>query len=351
MRISPLLITRNIPGKLYLWCAIIIFGAANSVTRRLTEIGAKHYVDGHNPISFCNVLFVGNLCALAVLLIVYGKQLRPSRLRQLNQGEWFNLTIASIIGGAIAPGLIFQALAVSDVNNIVLVGRLEPPLTLAFSVWLLRERVNFWEIIGAIVSFIGVFLTISLPGNIQAMSQMNNYFRLGEGEILTAIAAIALAGSTIIGKAKLSQVPLGIYSIYRTALGTVIFFFIALLTYGHNHFMDVFSPFLWKWMLIYGPVIVVIGQSCWIAGLRATSISQASLIGSFTPVAAVIASYLILGEAPNLAQYVGGVVIFIGIILSQLGILQKESRQKAISHLSSAKTLREVEREVGFKGM
>lgn len=351
MRISPLLLARNIPGQLYLWCAIIIFGAANSVTRRLTEIGAEHYIDGRNPISFCNVLFVGNLCALLVLLIVYGQQLKLSRLRQLNQQEWFNLTIASIIGGALAPGLIFQALAITDVNNVVLIGRLEPPLTLAFSVWLLRERVNFWEIIGAIVSFFGVFLTISLPGNFQAMAQMSNYFSLGEGEILTAIAAIALAGSTIIGKAKLSKVPLGIYSIYRTALGTVIFFFTALLLYGHNHFMDVFSPFLWKWMLIYGPVIVVVGQSCWIAGLRATSVSQASLIGSFTPVAAVIASYLILGQAPTLAQYVGGAVIFLGIILSQFGILQKQSRHNAISRLNSAEKLREVESEVGFKGM
>lgn len=41
---------------------------------------------------------------------------------------------------AIAPGLIFQALALTQVNNVVLVGRLEPPLTLALSVWLLRER-------------------------------------------------------------------------------------------------------------------------------------------------------------------------------------------------------------------
>lgn len=113
--------------------------------------------------------------------------------------------------------------------------------------------------------------------------------------------------------------------------------------------MEVFSPFLWKWMLIYGPIIVV-GQSCWIPGLRTTSVPQASLISSFTPITAVIAAYLILGQAPTLAQYIGGFVILIGIIVSQLSFLQKSSRQSS-DDVISANKLQEVESEVGFKGI
>ena len=55
--------TSRISGQAYLWLAIIIFGASSAVTRKLTEIGAQHFIDGRNPISLCNVLFVGNLCA------------------------------------------------------------------------------------------------------------------------------------------------------------------------------------------------------------------------------------------------------------------------------------------------
>ncbi|NJN11214.1 MAG: DMT family transporter [Richelia sp. RM2_1_2] len=351
MRISRFLIIPNFSGQFYLWFAIIIFGAANSVTRKLTEIGAQRYVNGNNPVSFCNVLFVGNLCALFVLLIIYGRQFTLSRLQQITKNTWFYLTISSILGGALAPGLIFQALAITDVNNVVLIGRLEPPLTLALSVWLLRERVNFWQIIGAVISFFGVFLTISLPANLEEMAKMQNLLSFGTGEILTAIASVTLAISTIISKLKLAKVPLGIFTIYRTALGTIIFFFTALLLYGQNHFMDVFSPFLWKWMLIYGPLIVVVGQSCWIAGLRATSVPQASLIGSFTPIAAVIAAYLILGKIPTLAQYIGGFVILIGIIFSQLSFLKKSFRQSSDDVINSPQKLQKVENEVGFKGI
>jgi drug/metabolite transporter (DMT)-like permease len=341
----------NIPGQLYLWFAVLIFGAANSVTRKLTEIGAQRFVDGRNPISFCNVLFVGNLCALAVLIIIYGHQWKKSRLQQFSKNQWLNLTIVAILGSAVAPGLIFQSLAVTNVNNVVLVGRLEPPLTLALSIWFLRERVNYWEIIGAFVSFVGVVLTISLPSTIQGMASMKNYFNFGIGEILAATAAVVLAISTITGKAKLSQIPLGIYSIFRTALGTVVFFFIALIVYGQHHFMDAFSPFLWKWMLLYGPVIVVVGQSFWIAGLRASSVSKVSLVSSFTPIAGVIAAYFILQEAPTSAQYIGGAVILVGVVISHVGNQRKQSLDVEMQKVNSTEKLREIESEVGFKGM
>ncbi|TFI54352.1 DMT family transporter [Mastigocladus laminosus UU774] len=352
MRLQRRLLAHSIPGQLYLWFAVIIFGAANSVTRKLTEIGAQHFVDGRNPISLCNVLFVGNLCALIVLILVYGKQFKSWKLQKISQNTWLNLTLLAIIGGAVAPGLIFQALALTNVNNVVLIGRLEPPLTLALSVWLLRDRVNLWEIVGALISFIGVGFTIFLPSTLQDMTEMKNYFSLGTGEILTAIAAIILAASTIIGKAKLSQIPLGFYSIFRTLLGTIVFFFTALLLYGENHFMDALSPFLWKWMLIYGPVIVVVGQSFWVAGLRVSSVSQVSLVGSFAPVVAVVAAYLILQEVPTLAQYIGGTVILIGVIVSQFGIQRKQSLDNvANSKTISTTKLREIESKVGFKGM
>jgi hypothetical protein len=59
----------NIPGQAYLWLAILIFGASSSVTRKLTEIGASQFMHEHNPISLCNVLFVGNVCALGIMLV------------------------------------------------------------------------------------------------------------------------------------------------------------------------------------------------------------------------------------------------------------------------------------------
>lgn len=303
----------RIGGQTYLWLAILIFGASSAVTRKITEIGAQNFIGGRNPISLCNVLFVGNLCALIVLIAIYWQEWNKATLKQISASNWFNLTILAILAGALAPGLIFQALALTQVNNVVLVGRLEPPLTLALSIWLLKERVNFWEVVGAIAAFIGVSLTIFLqpPGNTMMMNAGG--FHIGIGELLAAVGAAVLAVSTIISKKQLSHIPPGIYSIFRTALGTLVFFGSALVLYGSDHFMNAFSPFLWRWMFFYGLLIVVVGQSFWIKGLRASSVSMASLASSFTPIIGILAAYFILGEVPTKAQYIGGSVILFGI--------------------------------------
>ncbi|WP_127080956.1 hypothetical protein [Dulcicalothrix desertica] len=81
------------------WSAVLIFGAANSVTRKLTEIGANNFVDGKNPISFCNVLFVSNLCALLVLIIV---------LQDIRRGTIRNVENTSY-KGAILLGGVYNA--------------------------------------------------------------------------------------------------------------------------------------------------------------------------------------------------------------------------------------------------
>ncbi len=342
-------LTNRIPGQIYLWLAIPIFGASSAVTRRLTEIGAQNFVNGQNPISLCNVLFVGNLCALMVLMLLYGREWQRRTLRQLSRQDWLSLVIVAILSGALAPGLIFQALALTQVNNVVLIGRLEPPLTLALSIWFLGERVNRWEIVGAIASFIGVVLTIFLQPPETNMMQVGG-FSIGVGELLVAIAALALAVSTIIGKKRLSKVPLGIYSIVRTGLGTAVFFVSALVLYGSHHFMDVLSPFLWQWMLAYGVVIVVVGQSLWTAGLRASTVSTASIVSSFTPVAGIVAAYLVLGEVPSAAQYLGGSVILIGIIVSQVGIHKKTSR-RVTETVNSMQAEQAIAGKVGFKGI
>jgi drug/metabolite transporter (DMT)-like permease len=340
----------RLPGKTYLWLAVLIFGAASAVTRKITEIGAQHFVDGHNPISLCNVLFVGNLCALLQLLLLYRQEWQQRTWSQLGKREWVNLVIVAMLAGALAPGLIFQSLALTSVTNVVLLGRLEPPLTLALSIWLLRDRVNVWEAVGAIAAFIGVALTLFLQ-HVREIVMPMGHVPIGLGELLALLGAITSAIATIIGKKSLAQVPLGIYNVVRTGLGTLIFFVFATGIYGRTHFAVAFSPFLWQWMLLYGFIIVVMGQSFWLTGLRSTSVATASIIGSFTPIIGILAAYFILGEVPTRAQYIGGSVILLGLLLSQVRLGRQPMRGVVMDRVDAAQTEQAIEAMMGFKGI
>ncbi len=160
------------------------------------------------------------------------------------------------------------------------------------------------------------------------------------GRSSNLVAAIAISLATVISKRRLAQIPLGLYSIVRTAIGTLVFFAIALFLYGSQHFTDVFAPFLWGWMLVYGIIVVVLGQSLWLKGTRNTSVSLSTLVGSFSPLAGIIAAYLILGESPTQAQSIGGSILLVSMIIHQIGTRQSERALNPI-----------VANEVGFKGI
>jgi drug/metabolite transporter (DMT)-like permease len=338
----------NNSGRFYLAIAILIFAASNSIIRKITDLGGQNLIDGRNPISFCNVLFVGNFCALLALLAIYGKQWTFKNLKQLSLSDYLGLLGISILSGIIAPSLTFIALETTTVNNVVLIGRIEPPLVLALSIFILKEKVNLWVIIGAIVSFIGVVLTILLQPPESTMLEMGGGLMIGIPELMAIGGAIALVFSTIISKIKLKQIPLGIFTIFRTAIGMILFFLVATKLFGIGHFMDVNSPFLWQWMLIYGTIIVVGGQLCWFKGLKTTNASDVSLASSFSPLAGILVAYFLLGESPTTAQYIGGSVILIGIILNQIGLFKKNSPLKT-THLTDI--AKEKETEIGFKGV
>ncbi|MBC7881179.1 MAG: DMT family transporter [Anaerolineae bacterium] len=304
------------PGYVYLWAAAGIFASAASVTRKLTQLGTEHLVNGHNPISLCNLLFVGNLFALVVLVPLYRSQL--GSLRSLDRKEWIALIAVAILAGALAPALFFSALSLTMVNNVTLVSRLEPLLTLVLAAWVLRERTGVWEVAGAATACLGVCATVALQGS---------SIMLGSGSLgvaCTALAAVAQAIASTISHRYLGKVPVGAFSVVRTGLGTVIFFCIAIVLYGSHHFAEAFSPFLWEWMLFYGTLIVVIGQTLWVIGGRLSRTADAVLAEAFNPLGAVLAAYLILGEVPTFAQSVGGAIILVGIGLALVGVWKRE---------------------------
>ncbi|MEL6316365.1 MAG: DMT family transporter [Pseudomonadota bacterium] len=351
-------------GVIYVWIAILIFASANSVVLLLINKGAELSAGGVNPINFCNVLFAGNLCAFIAMSIIYRKQWTRENLVKLDWKDWTSLVLLATITGALVPALMFLALMNSSVTSAVLVGRIEPFILIFLSSMIFSERFQIWPTIGAVVAFLGVLITFYL--------RSDGGFDFGRGELQAAAAAILTAVSTIVAKARLKNIPLGIFTVARTGLGTVIFFVTTIYLLGWEHFADLGSPILWQWMVFYGAIIVVGGQYFWFSGIKTTRTTDVSLASSFTPIAGVAFAFALLGERPDTAVIIGGVVIVFGIILGQVGNIlaaraaeaktardeaeaqaaaQAEAQASApAGELSGARVI-EREREVNFKGV
>lgn len=162
----------KVPGQVDLWLAVPILASSSSVIRKLTEIGAQHVMDDHNPISFCNVLFAGNLCALGVMLLFHHQQLTPSAFKKVTRSEWQVLLLSAVLSGALIPALIFQALATAPVNNIILLARIELPIVLVSSIILLKEEFSRNQIMGAVVVLLGVLIAVLGNGSLSSTASL-----------------------------------------------------------------------------------------------------------------------------------------------------------------------------------
>jgi drug/metabolite transporter (DMT)-like permease len=318
---------------IYLWTATIVFAASSALTRKLNLIGQTHLMDGRNPISLCNVLFVGNLCALGVMVCLFRKDWQWEKLKSISPKDWMSLCLIGSLSGALGPALIFDALGHTTVTNVVILGRLEPPMSLALAILLLGVRINRYTFLGAIVSSLGVMVTALLSPNVAMMME----FHLGRGEVMVGAAAVVLAIANILSRVYLKTVALGVFAVMRNVIGTIIFFCIAQVLYGPHHFMDVFSPFLWKWMVIYSLVIVVVGQLCSFSAQKMSTLAQSTLVNGFQPLLAIAMAFFILGEVPMMAQFVGGGILLLGIGLSTLGVLHDaQSPRKMLGKITVA---------------
>lgn len=330
----------RVPGAAWLWISVVVFAASSSIVHVLTDLGEGHLIHGRNPITFCNLLAAGNACASVALIAVFHREWTRENLAGISREDWIAMLALAGLTTALAPALYFVALERTMVTNVVLIAQVEPPLTLVLSFLVLEERIRPWAAVGAGVAFLGVVLTIVLQPT-------QGDLMLGRGELAAAGAATAYAVSTVIARPRLARIPTGVFAVFRNVVGTITFAVIAAYLYGVGHFADIGSPFLWKWMVVYGGIVIVGGQLAWFRGLASAKAIDVSLATSAAPVAGVLAAYLLLGEVPLTAQYIGGAVLMVGIAI---GVLSDRRDEGAASDGSADGAL-QAESGTGFKGV
>jgi drug/metabolite transporter (DMT)-like permease len=292
------------------------------------------------------LLFAGNMCAVLALLAVFRKHWSVENLRRPTRNDWLSLIVLALLTSALAPWFFFIALENAMITSVVLLAQIEPPLVLVLSWLVFGERFGFLSATGAALCVVGVALSVLLqPSEAGIM--------IGKGEIFAALAAAIYAISTIIARPRLNRIPLGIFTVFRNAVGAMFFFIAVTYLYGLEHFADVTSPFLWQWMLVYGGVIIVGGQVFWFTGLKTARSIDVSLATSASPVAGVLAAYLILGERPLAAQLIGGGVLLLGIAIGLAGGRRRkgEGVQEVIEPIDKTRSALEAECKTGFKGV
>ncbi len=297
-----------VPSPLLLVLSRALQALSAPVVALLVSSAAELGGEVENAISFCNVLFVGNLCAGIVTSAIFGPRETFSRLLQLDRRHKIEVLVFAGLS-ALLSALIFQGLENTSVTNTVLLARIGPVLFAMLCAVLLGQSIERAEWGGFSLIVIGVMATVFVGSD----------FMISKGDVYILASGAVFALVTLLSKRLLPRTGLGALVMSRNLVSAIVFFVIANAFYGPDHFAEAFYGPLWGIMVVYASIVIVAAQLAYYRALHRLTPASIARWAAFTPLIAFVYAVAINGEDPTTTQLVALGFVTAGTVVSNLG--------------------------------
>ncbi len=214
---------------------------------------------------------------------------------------WFFATIGVLVGLSTALG--FSAVAYIDAGTASMLSKTSTLFSIVIGVIWLRERLEPIQYFGAALALLGVVLITFQPGEL---------LRWGAALILLSTVMYALHAAIV--------------KRYGSNMGFTDFFFFRLLFTSlalsglalTRTWQPIPQASAWVVLFLAGTVDVVISRSLYYLALRRLPMSIHAIVLTLSPVLTVVWSILLFGTFPNPLQFLGGIVVVIGVALAAM---------------------------------
>ena len=229
--------------------------------------------------------------------------------------------LLSLLGVGSYNVLLYLALKSSTPINVTLIGASMPIWAIVIGALFYKEQPNIKQIIGAVISLIGVTVVI-VRGELERLIEIE----FVAGDLLMVLATILWgAYSWMLSHPKESTERTWPWSYFL--LAQVGFGFCWSLGFAVTEWQLEYSYFTWSWSTVSMIIYVIIGPSliayrCWGLGVSGAGATVATFFTNLIPLFTAILSTLLLQKPPELFQGVAFALILAGIYLS----IQKKKR-------------------------
>ena len=233
-------------------------------------------------------------------------------------GLWQNrrrYMVLGLLGIGVYNGMQYLALHSSTPINVTLVSASMPVWMLLIGLLFFGARVKGRQIVGAVLSILGVATVLS-HGQLEQLLGL----RFVAGDIYMVVATMIWSlYSWILSRSGDSAVVKSNWATFLMAQMVYGVVWSGVFAAAEWSFTDAYIH--WGWPLALILVYVAIGPAiitfrCWGAGVQLAGPATASFFNNLTPLFAGLMSLFFLGEAPHLYHALAFVLIVSGIVLS-----------------------------------
>lgn len=252
------------------------------------------------------------LLAFAVLLPLAGGVLRGASPLW---AHWRRYSLLGLLGVGCYNALQYLALQTSTPINVTLVGSSMPVWMLSVGALFFGVPVARRQLLGALLSIVGVLLVLSRGEWAQLMA-----FKLVPGDLFMLLASIAWAFySWLLVR---THEPAGLRQDWAGFLMAQMVFGVAWSgLFAGGEWLLTPAHIAWGWPLAAALAFIALGPAllafrCWGSGVQRAGPNVASFFVNLTPLFAALMSTLFLGERPHLYHALAFALIVGGIVVS-----------------------------------
>ena len=224
--------------------------------------------------------------------------------------NWLVISFMGLITISTFNSVVYYALNHTQVINAVLVLAAIPAATIIFSSFMNIEKTNFLQLIGLLLSIVGIGSIIS-NGDIQKIISLN--FNKGDVWMLVCVITWSLY-STLLKKNKFKFTQ---FTLIQLMVSAGLIFLIPQLFYEKSIGLEVNFNKAFFIILFYIVVFPAIAAYyCWQKGVEIIGPNRASMFIQLMPLFSAVMAIIIFNEKFELYHFAGAIFIVSGIYLS-----------------------------------
>lgn len=257
------------------------------------------------------VAFLTEILTGVILLFSFGIYPELKKIRKLHGHKALYIFIAmGLLAGVGGPLAMQIGYTHSTVLNGVLLMSLQTPMVIILARVFLNEKIHLTHVLGIIVSVVG------LIGYATNLFKIVPQFSTSDGFFL--LSAIAFAFSDILYKKKISHVSHELVLIVRNLIGGITIFAGMIFFSVEKNILVSFDETSLMAIGLIVLVPIILAQSLWYSSLTKIKAYEAAFYNTLYPLFAAAIAFVILGESMSIEQFVGGSILMLGVLISQL---------------------------------
>ena len=223
---------------------------------------------------------------------------------------WLPLTTLGMTGVFAYNVFFFNGLHHISAGRAALIVASTPLVITLFAAFFFHERLTSLKAFGVLLSLVGAITVIS---NGQPGSLLTGGFGTGEKALIGCV--LSWSAYSLIGRSVLRTLAPLTAVCYSSFIGTLLLS-VPAAREGLFHHLSTLSPKDWISLIYLGLGGTALGFSLYYQAIKKIGATRAGIFINLVPVFSILLSWLILGESIKSIVLIGGVLVLLGVALT-----------------------------------